>query len=73
VIPRIIPSSASVKVRPQNARPSPIVIGIASNLLDAGLHAYVTGIFEESPGKSLLADLKNVQTPEAGFPAGRAA
>jgi hypothetical protein len=49
------------------------VIGIASNLLDAGLHAYVTGIFEESPGKSLLADLKNVQTPEAGFPAGRAA
>src|SRR5580698_8274003 len=37
VIPRIIPNSASVKVRPQNARPSPIVIGIASNLLDAGL------------------------------------
>src|SRR5260370_36085532 len=48
VIPRIIPSSASVNGRPQNARPSPIVTGIASDLLHAASHAYVTGIFRES-------------------------
>src|SRR5258708_19144099 len=52
VIPRIIPSSASVNGRPQNARPSPIVTGIASDLLHAGSHAYVTGIFRESPEDS---------------------
>src|SRR5258708_24672822 len=52
VIPRIIPSSASVNGRPQNARPSPIVTGIASDLLHAGSHAYVTGIFRESPENS---------------------
>src|SRR5260370_42097384 len=51
-IPRIIPSSASVNGRPQNARPSPIVTGIASDLLHAGSHAYVTGIFRESPENS---------------------
>src|SRR5260370_1539140 len=52
VIPGIIPSSASVNGRPQNARPSPIVTGIASDLLHAGSHAYVTGIFRESPENS---------------------
>src|SRR5258708_40222073 len=52
VIPRIIPSSASVNGQPQNARPSPIVTGIASDLLHAGSHAYVTGIFRESPENS---------------------
>src|SRR5260370_38013505 len=52
VNPRITQSSESVNGRPQNARPSPSVTGIASDLLHAGSHAYVTGIFRESPENS---------------------